>query len=108
MAGSKGACLESKNDRPSFAGVIGVAGPLLSSDEASLAELERKLRSMVEKSESLAEPIEPVEDSEACRMSGAVKAWTLVVEINSVGSEMRLRLIVPETCLKLVPRWNDD
>jgi len=101
-------CFTSKNDRePSLAGVTGVAGPLLSMEEASLAlllPLLRKLRSMVEKSESLLEEIEPVEEPEAVRMSGAVKACTFVVEINSVGNEMRLRLIVPAAYLTLVPR----
>jgi len=97
-------CFTSKNDRePSLAGVTGVAGPLLSMEEASLALL-RKLRSMVEKSESLLEEIEPVEEPEPVRMSGAVKACTFVVEINSVGNEMRLRLIVPAAYLTLVPR----
>lgn len=80
----------------SLAGVIGVAGPLLSIDEASLPELLRKLRSMVEKSDSLPlEMIEADEEPETLRISGAVNACTLVVEINSVGREIKLRLIVP-------------
>jgi hypothetical protein len=57
-------------------------------DDVSLEALLRKLRSIVEKSESLAEEIEAVEEPEAVRMSGAVKAWTFVVEISSVGSEI--------------------
>jgi len=68
--------------------VTGVAGPLSSMDDVSLEALLRKLRSIVEKSESLAEEIEAVEEPEAVRMSGAVKAWTFVVEISSVGSEI--------------------
>ncbi len=105
-------CFTSKKDRESsLAGVTGVAGPLLSMEEESLAlllPLLRKLRSMVEKSESLLDEIEPVEEPEALRMSGAVKACTFVVEINSVGSEMRLRLIVPGAYLTLVPRWGES
>lgn len=89
-------CFASKKDlTSSVAGVTGVAGPLLSMEEESLLERLRKLRSMVEKSESLAEETEPAEEVEILRMSGAVKACTLVVEINSVGREMRLRLMVP-------------
>ncbi len=68
--------------------MTGVAGPLSSMDDVSLEALLRKLRSIVEKSESLAEEIEAVEEPEAVRMSGAVKAWTFVVEISSVGSEI--------------------
>lgn len=60
---------------------------------------------MVEKSESFPDEIEPVDDPETLRISGAVKAWTLVVEINSVGREIRLRLMVPWGNLTLVPRW---
>lgn len=88
-----------------MAGVIGVAGPLLSMDEVSLAALLRKLRSMVEKSESLLREIDPAEEPEALRISGAINAWTFVVESSSVGREMRLRLIVPGVYLTLVPRW---
>lgn len=73
---TEGGCLESKNDLiSSFAGVTGVAGPLLSTDEVSLPVLLRKLLSMVEKSDSFTELREPVEDPpEALRISGAVKA----------------------------------
>ena len=60
---------------------------------------------MVEKSESLPEETEPEEDPEMLRISGAVNAWTLVVEINSVGREMRLRLMVPGAYLTVVLRW---
>lgn len=98
MAGREGVpCFRSKNElAPSVAGVTGVAGPLLSTDELSFPVLERKLLSMVEKSESLADEIDPVDDPEVLRMSGAVKACTLVVEINSVGKEMRVRSMVPD------------
>lgn len=99
-------CFTSKNDLlSSFAGVTGVAGPLLSIEELSLPVLVRKLRSMVEKSESFPEETDPEEDPVVLRMSGAVNAWTFVVEINSVGREMRLRLMVPGGYLTLVPRW---
>jgi len=107
IAGRAGTgCFASKNDlASSVAGVTGVAGPLLSMDEVSLPALLRKLRSMVEKSEeSLLKERETAEEPEALRISGAFKACTLVVEINSVGSDMRLRLIVPKECLTLVPR----
>ena len=98
-------CFTSKKDLDSsVAGVTGVAGPLLSIDEVSVPAVLRKLRSMVEKSDSFPRVSDPVEDPEMLRMSGAVKAWTLVVEINSVGSEMRLRLMVPGGYLTLVPR----
>lgn len=98
-------CFTSKKDlASSVAGVTGVAGPLLSTEEESLLERLRKLRSIVEKSESFVEEIEPEEDDDALRMSGAVRACTLVVEINSVGREMRVRLIVPCAYRTLVPR----
>ena len=100
-------CFESKNDLASVTGVTGVAGPLLSTEEVSLPVLVRKLRSMVEKSESLPEEIEPVDDPETLRISGAVKAWTLVVESSSVGKEMRFRSMVPEAYLTVVLRWID-
>ncbi len=105
MAGSIGAVsFVSKNDFASVAGVIGVAGPLLSREAVSLPVLLRKLRSMVEKSESFPELIDPADDPDMFRMSGAVRAWTLVVEINSVGREMRLRSIVPGAYLTVVLR----
>jgi len=107
IAGRAGTdCFTSKNDlASSVAGVTGVAGPLLSMDEVSLAALLRKLRSMVEKSEeSLFKEMETAEEPDALRISGAFKACTLVVEINSVGRDMRLRLIVPMECLILAPR----
>jgi len=105
MAGRMGVvCFRSKNDLASFAGVTGVAGPLLSREEVSLPVLLRKLRSMVEKSESLAEETDPADDPEILRISGAVRAWTLVVEINSVGKDMRLRSIVPGAYLTVVLR----
>lgn len=106
MDGRKGTCFRSKNDLVSSeAGVTGVAGPLLSMEEASLPVLLRKLRSMVEKSDSFPDETDPEDDPEMLRMSGAVNAWTLVVEINSVGREMRWRLMVPGGYLTLVPRW---
>lgn len=84
-----GDILESKNDLiSSLEGVMGVAGPLLSIEEASLPVLRRKLRSMVEKSESKLELIEPEEEPDRVRMSGAFNACTLVVEMSSVGSEI--------------------
>ena len=69
-------CLESKNDLiSSFAGVTGVAGPLLSTDAVSLPVLVRKLLSIVEKSDSFPEVSEPVEDApDTLRISGAVNA----------------------------------
>jgi len=104
MAGRRGVCFRSKNDLASVAGVTGVAGPLLSTDEVSLPAWVRKLRSIVEKSESLPDEIDPVEDPEMLRISGAVRAWTLVVEISSVGREMRLRSMVPGAYLTVVLR----
>lgn len=97
-------CFRSKNDLASVAGVTGVAGPLLSTEEVSLPVLARKLRSMVENSESLPDEIDPAEDPEMLRMSGAFKAWTLVVEISSVGRDMRFRSMVPGAYLTVVLR----
>lgn len=92
--------LASKKDfTSSMGGVMGVTGDE-SIDEESLPERPRKLRSMVEKSESLPELIEePEDDAEMLRMSGAVRAWRFVVEINSVGREIILRVMVPCACL---------
>lgn len=59
---------------------------------------------MVEKSESLLDEIDPVVDPEMLRISGAVRAWTLVVEISSVGREMRFRSMVPGAYLTVVLR----
>jgi len=83
-------------------GVIGVTGDDESMDElsADIMGVLRKLRSMVEKSESLLEPIEAPEEPLSEEMSGAVRAWTFVVEINSVGREFKLRSIY----LMLFPR----
>jgi hypothetical protein len=52
---------------------------------------------MVEKSESLPELTEALDDeAETDRtMSGAVNACTFVVEMSSVGKEIKSRLIVP-------------
>lgn len=84
-------------ERPmSDMGVIGVMGESSEVDELSAL---RKLLSMLEK--SLSELIEADEDEAllelaiALGMSGAVRAWTLVVEMSSVGSEIFARLIVP-------------
>jgi hypothetical protein len=104
MTGPGRTFLESKKDlERSTAGVIGVAGdddP--STEESSLLEL-RKLLSMVEKSESFAELIESPEDVEVeiDLMSGAVNAWTLVVEMSSVGSEIISLLMVPGAYLEV-------
>jgi len=94
----------SKNDlTSSIGGVVGVMGEE-SIEDVSVPELFRKLRSIVEKSESLPECIDEPEDPEILRISGAVKAWTFVVEISSVGREIRWRLMVPGAYLTLVPR----
>lgn len=83
-------------------GVVGVTGDDESMDElsADIIGVLRKLRSIVEKSESLLEPIEVPEEPLSEEMSGAVRAWTFVVEINSVGREIKLRSIY----LMLFPR----
>lgn len=79
-------------------GVMGVAG------EESLLRT-RKLRSMVEKSESFPEcSDEELDDAdENFPISGAVKACTLVVEMSSVGREIILRLMVPGAYLTVFP-----
>lgn len=74
--------------------------------------LVRKLRSMVEKSEScpecVDEELEEDDVSETLRMSGAVKACTFVVDINSVGREMLLRSIVPGVYRTVLPLTGVD
>ena len=96
---------ESKNDRaPSIAGVLGVAGDDPSTEESSVMLL-RKLVSMVEKSDSLPELTESAEDEpETDLISGAVRAWTFVVEMSSVGREIISRLIVPGAYLGVPDR----
>lgn len=79
-----------------LSGVTGVIGED-STDEVSVDELGEliKSESMCEKSRSLREAFhDPVGDIKVL-MSGAVSAWTFVVEMSSVGSEIRFRSIVP-------------
>jgi len=92
----------------SMRGVMGVAG-----DEASMEELSvrswslRKLLSKVEKSESWLELTDEPEDSVDLPiegMSGALRAWTLVVEINSVGKEIMSRRMLPAAYLMVLLR----
>jgi hypothetical protein len=60
----------------------------------------RKLLEMDEKSESSAERKEALDEAlEADRISGALKAWTLVVERSSVGKEILERSMVPAAYL---------
>ena len=96
---------ESKNDEtPSSAGALGVAGDDPSTDESSVILL-RKLVSIVEKSDSLPELSESAEDEpETDLISGAVRAWTFVVEMSSVGREIMFRLIVPGAYLAVPDR----
>lgn len=79
-------------------GVTGVAGEDVSMDELSvLSKSLRKLLSNVEKSE-FCELVEELDDRVSLlklEISGAVKAWTFVVEINSVGSEIKSRRMLP-------------
>ena len=93
---------ESKNDRAlSIAGVLGVAGEESFTEESSVMLL-RKLVSIVEKSDSLPELTESAEDeAETDLISGAVRAWTFVVEMSSVGREIMSRLIVPGAYLEV-------
>jgi len=94
----------------SLAGVMGLTGDDAIDDESGVVADElRKLRSMVENSESLLELIEePEEDEEILRISGAVRAWTFVVEISSVGRDMRLRLMVPAGYRTVIARLGGD
>jgi hypothetical protein len=62
-----------------------------------------KLRSILEKSDSLPESTE-AEEPLSDAISGAVRAWRFVVEINSVGRDIKLRSMVPVAYLTLVPR----
>lgn len=86
-------------------GVLGVIG--LRSDVEELSAV-RKLLSMLEKSLSLW--IESEEDEllseppEDFRMSGALRAWTFVVERNSVGREILALLMVPGVYLTVRDR----
>lgn len=76
-------------------------------DEVSgdVAGLSMKLREMWEKSDSAPELMLEFEDAtEREPISGALRACTFVVEINSVGREMRLRLMVPAAYLTLPSR----
>lgn len=74
-------------------------------EESSPLDWLRKLLSMVEKSESFPELTDAPEDvAETDRISGAVKAWTFVVEISSVGREIISRLIVPAAYLTVLDR----
>lgn len=86
-------------------GVNGVMG--LREEEEELSAVKNPL-SMLEKSLSLwIEPdeVELVsERPETLRMSGALRAWTLVVESNSVGSEILARLMVPGAYLTVQER----
>jgi len=68
-----------------------------------------KLREMVMKSESLLDMMEEFDEVDEDRllrslMFGQFKALTLVVEINSVGRDMRFLLMVPVTYLTLPSR----
>jgi len=70
--------------------------PLLESrstgdESGDVAGVSRKLRDVEELSESCAESIDAFEEAVSVAISGAFKACTLVVEMSSVGSEIRLR-----------------
>jgi len=95
--------LSAKKSAASFLGVTGVAGDDDSMDEVSVPALLRKLRSIVEKSESLIDDTDEDDDEEILRMSGALSAWTFVVEISSTGMEICARLIVPGAYLTVLP-----
>ena len=96
----------SKKSRSSLSwGVVGVMGDE-SMDELSADKLGvlRKARSIWEKSESDEPSIEPDDLFFRVGMSGAFNAWTFVVEMSSVGREMRFRSKRPFGCLILRPR----
>ena len=86
-------------------GVSGVMG--LRSQDEELSALKKPL-SMLEKSLSLWLWIESEEElldsAEVLRMSGALRASTLVVESSSVGREILARLIVPGAYLTVQDR----
>ena len=70
---------------------------------AEVAGVLRKLLEIDEKSESSAERKEALDEAlEADRMSGALSAWTFVVDRSSVGSEILERSMVPAAYLKEV------
>lgn len=77
-------------------GVMGVSGERSEVEELSAVKkpLSMLLKSLSELTESAEEFVEP-RSAEVLRISGAFRAWTLVVLMSSVGSEIFARLIVP-------------
>lgn len=77
-------------------GVMGVIGERSVEEELSALKkpLSMLLKSFSDKTESADDLVE-LRSAEILRISGALRAWTLVVLISSVGSEIFARLIVP-------------
>jgi len=102
--------LSKKPAIPELTGMFGVTGDDsvedVSGDERGVP---KKLRSMVEKSESWFELMdEPEDDVEIDRMSGALRACTFVVDNSSVGREIWFRSIVPFGYLTVAARTTID
>lgn len=80
-------------------------------DEVSgdVAGVLSRLLEKAENSESSAERMDALDEAlEMDRMSGALSAWTLVVERSSVGKEMLERLMVPVAYLKAPSEGAED
>lgn len=110
MTGLKGVLESKKPLDGSRGGVTGVAGEDASMDELSVRSWSlKKLLSKVEKSESSLEPTEEPDDMvDLCRerISGALRACTLVVEISSVGEEIMSRRMLPAAYLTVLLRFD--
>lgn len=83
-------CIISEN------GVMGVIGDKSVEEELSALKklLSMLLKSLSEATEAADEPEESV-SAENFRISGALRAWTFVVLMSSVGSEILARFMVP-------------
>lgn len=74
-----------------------------------VAGVPRELFKIGEKSESSAERREALDDAlEMERMSGALSAWTLVVDKSCVGKEIFERSIVPGANLKVASEDGEE
>lgn len=84
------------SDIMSEKGVMGVSGERSVEEELSALKkpLSVLLKSLSEEMEA-AEELDEDDSAETLRISGALRAWTLVVLMSSVGREILARLMVP-------------
>ena len=80
------------------------AGVVTPESSMNVREIDVKSESLPDMMEEFEEADEEIELAVRSLMLGAFKAFTFVVESSSVGSEMRLRLIVPVANLTLPSR----